>query len=103
VADFTRSEEEVKSITRTQTALAISGLNSQLEKELRAALDHHWPQGWNLSDVKARGSLIRYGNIEVFRVDGEDLLELHPIEWANEVTENGLKTAITRKFRRLWK
>lgn len=95
--------EEVKSISRTQTTLAVHGLNSQLDKELRAALDHHWPKGWNHGDVKTRCSLIRYGSIEVFRADDEDLLELHPVEVVNEINENGLKTTMTRKFRRLWK
>lgn len=85
--------------------LASAGATSMVHKmdhEISQALTNFLGRCWTEDDVKSRCQIIRDGHgVETFCVDGEPLLEMHPVESSIEYTQDSVIVRYTRKFRRL--
>lgn len=73
------------------------------EEEFRQVLDAAFPTGWTLDDVKRRCKLMRYSwsPVETLYVDGNPVLEIHPLEFEQIRTESGWTMKVTQNYRRL--
>lgn len=81
--------------------LPAKALGDQLEDQIRLALNHYWPNGWTLDDVRRYCQRVKIDGeeAETFYIDGKPMLLIYPMK--SEVI--GRKMKVTQQVERLYR